>query len=131
MNIGITPITSCALFDTLLNGLEDYSLDERGDVGSWVRMACIRGLATITELLVLRAREIGLEAFLPPKKFHEAIGGILRQGVERLDNVRNEAGLCFVRMLRLDAPSAPWEIEQSSYFRGLVIPYVFLNRVSH
>lgn len=95
-----------SLFDALLGGLEDYTTDERGDVGSWIRVACVQGLTKFCELLIAHAEEIpNFEAFLPPIKYHEAIGGILRQGIQRLDNVRQEAGECFMRLLSLSPPS--------------------------
>ena len=33
--------------DMYLEGLLDYTVDSRGDVGSTVREACLRGLATV------------------------------------------------------------------------------------
>ncbi|KAF8655488.1 hypothetical protein AX16_003046 [Volvariella volvacea WC 439] len=94
-----------ALYDALLLGLDDYTSDQRGDVGSWIRIASIQGLTRVSEMLLSRAGEIpNFESYLPPVKFHDAISGILKQGVERLDNVRQEAGNCILRLLKL--PSA-------------------------
>lgn len=120
---GINSATSCALYDALLAGLEDYTVDERGDVGSWVRIACIRGLTVISKRLLLRASAIDLEAYLPPQRYHDAIGRILRTGVERLDNVRQEAGVCFVQLLRMNPPAKPWEIEQSTFLKKILETY--------
>ena len=112
------------MFEALLAGLEDYTTDERGDVGSWIRIACVKGLASFVELLLSHAREIiSLEVYLPPAKFHNAVGGILKQAVERLDNVRQQAGEQLLRLLALPAPSVPrageWSIRGEGLMREL------------
>lgn len=104
-----------SLLDALLRGLDDYSVDERGDVGSWIRIACVHGLTRVSELLLTNATSIPtFDYYFPPSKYHRAISGILKQGVERLDNVRQEAGECFMRLLNLPLPvvhgSHYWQI---------------------
>jgi hypothetical protein len=92
--------------NALRAGLNDYTIDERGDVGSWVRIASIRGLTSISELMIMNGSSIpDFERYFPPENYHAIISGILKQGVERLDNVRQEAGSCFIRLLRLPLPS--------------------------
>ncbi|GAW05740.1 TBCD protein [Lentinula edodes] len=85
-----------SIFDALLGGLNDYSVDERGDVGSWIRIACVN-----------------------------ALGGILKQGVERLDNVRQESGRTFTKLLSLSPPdvdnSDRWIIHRSDFLQGLFV----------
>ena len=94
------------LVDAMLGGLDDYSIDERGDVGSWVRLVCIQGLTSISELLFRDAHSIpDFDCYFPPQKYHAASSGILKQGVERLDNVRQQAGACFMKILTLSVPS--------------------------
>ncbi|KAF9013516.1 TBCD protein [Cyathus striatus] len=89
----LSPEVVRSLFGSLLVGLDDYTIDERGDVGSWIRVVCIKGLALFSELLISNAACLErLEDYLPPHEFHSAIAGILKQGVERLDNVRQVAG---------------------------------------
>lgn len=76
-----------------LVGLEDYSTDQRGDVGSWIRLACIKGLHEITtSLLTSTLYEPLLPDWLPSSTFTEVTAGILKQSVERIDQVRSEAG---------------------------------------
>jgi hypothetical protein len=41
------------IFTAFLKALDDYSTDNRGDVGSWVREAAIVGLDILTRLLVI------------------------------------------------------------------------------
>lgn len=81
------------IYTTVLSGFEDYTADQRGDVGSWVRMAALRAVASISEALFLRRDDLpSFENYLPPNAWHSAIAGVLKQGVERLDNVRAVAG---------------------------------------
>lgn len=81
------------IYTTVLSGFDDYTADQRGDVGSWVRMAALRAVASISEALFLRQNDISpFEDYLSPHAWHNAIAGVLKQGVERLDNVRAVAG---------------------------------------
>ncbi|KAF9454706.1 ARM repeat-containing protein [Macrolepiota fuliginosa MF-IS2] len=98
----LSPFLVQNILETLLSGLEDYTIDERGDVGSWVRIACIQGLTSCTEdLFAASGRVEDFEEYFPFSKYLQAVTGILKQGVERLDNVRQEAGACFMRLLKL------------------------------
>ena len=102
MNSDLTPSVVREVTASLLAGLEDYTTDERGDVGSWIRMACIKSLTDIIIILLSDGdKAYNLVDYLPPAQFHEAIGGILKQGVERLDNVRQHAGHQLLRILEL------------------------------
>ncbi|KAF8955289.1 TBCD protein [Flammula alnicola] len=93
------------LVAALLAGLEDYTIDERGDVGSWVRIVCIQGLTRISELLFRTAESIpDFERYLPPETYISIAAGLLKQGVERLDNVRQTAGVCFMTLLNTPLP---------------------------
>lgn len=99
------PATVCQLIDALLEGLTDYTMDERGDVGSWIRMASIKGLASFAEILFSCPNILDdLESYFPPEKYQNAISGILKQGVERLDNVRSQAGQHFMKVFSLPLP---------------------------
>lgn len=114
----------CALFDVLDSGLEDYTMDERGDVGSWIRIACIRGLSSVIEDLFRVSGSLpSFPSFLPPDRYHAAIGRILRQGVERLDNVRQISGECFVRISKLQLPTTEhaerWRIKNIELMKEL------------
>lgn len=81
------------IYVTILSGFDDYTADQRGDVGSWVRIATLRSVAAISEALFLRRGDLArFEDYLPPNIWHKAIAGVLKQGVERLDNVRAIAG---------------------------------------
>ncbi|KAG8708052.1 hypothetical protein FRC09_001475, partial [Ceratobasidium sp. 395] len=81
------------IYTTILSGLEDYAVDQRGDVGSWVRIASLRAIASTSEAIFARRSDLThFEAYLPPGAWYDSIGGVLKQGAERLDNVRAVAG---------------------------------------
>lgn len=93
--------------DALLAGLEDYTIDERGDVGSWARIASVQGLTTISELLFQISNTIpNFENYFPADNYRLIAAGLLKQGVERLDNVRQTTGVCFVKLMHAPLPSA-------------------------
>ena len=81
-----------SIFTALLRGLDDYTIDERGDVGSWIRIACIRGLGALSGAVFKDTNIMWLEEDV----WHEVVGSVLKQGAERLDNVRGEAGAVIV-----------------------------------
>lgn len=117
------------MYGALQAGLADYTMDERGDVGSWIRMVCIKGLADVAELFLTNAPRIpNFADYLPAKDYQRAVGGILKQGVERLDNVRQQAGHHFLRLLVLHLPDVPdiaqWRIHGESFMKELFLRYV-------
>jgi hypothetical protein len=114
------------VLNALDSGLDDYTMDERGDVGSWVRMACIQGLASIFEDLFRVSGSIPEFAnYLPAQRYHSVVARILRQGVERLDNVRQIAGHCLLRLFRIPLPNVShqeeWRIKGSELMMELFL----------
>ena len=102
---GISPEFMSKCFGVLLDGLKDYTTDERGDVGSWIRCSCVLGLSKFIQILFTHSKSLqNFVEYLPPEKYHAAIGGILKQGVERLDNVRQQTGIQFMKLLRSGPP---------------------------
>lgn len=78
---------------SLIQGLEDYTVDQRGDVGSWIRIACISGLCSlIAAALEWLPNVTFLQQYLPAELQLQCVGKVLKQGVERLDSVRQVAG---------------------------------------
>ncbi|KAG9100619.1 hypothetical protein FRC06_003912 [Ceratobasidium sp. 370] len=93
MRCEVLSSTMSSIYAAVLSGLEDYAVDQRGDVGSWVRIASLRAIASISEALFSRKNDLTrFEDYLPPNAWYSAIGGVLKQGAERLDNVRAVAG---------------------------------------
>jgi hypothetical protein len=51
----VTPLTkhqATRVFDTLLDAMDDYNTDRRGDVGSWSRIAAMNGLESLAFLAI-------------------------------------------------------------------------------
>lgn len=72
----------------MLAGFEDYTVDQRGDVGSWIRLASIDALC----------RFFSSESYsevikqLQQTQIESAWACLLKQSLERLDKVREAAG---------------------------------------
>ncbi|GHJ90423.1 hypothetical protein NliqN6_6825 [Naganishia liquefaciens] len=73
-------------FHSFLDGLDDFSTDQRGDVGSWIRATCAQALP----FLVRVASRI--EGRLGRAGIFEAVRGLLKLVVEKLETVRVAAG---------------------------------------
>ena len=112
------------ILSTLLSGLRDYTIDERGDVGSWIRIACVQGLTSCIEDLFSVAESVtDFADYLPVSSYQQAIAGILKQGVERLDNVRQEAGTCISRLSKLtpvQRAELTWSLPSLSLLQELI-----------
>ncbi|KAF8583340.1 ARM repeat-containing protein [Ramaria rubella] len=125
----LEPIVVHRILQAYIRGMNDYTTDERGDVGSWIRVASICGLSLTFELLFDIASSLGtsgsLQTWLPPNMYHEGLGSILKQGVERLDNVRRQAGEDFLRLLRRDLPNVAdcekWKVHGHSLLGQLFL----------
>ena len=73
------------IWSILTNCLDDYTIDSRGDVGSWIRMAACESLVPVFK-------------HTSQEEVRLAIGKLLRLSVEKMDKVRTAAGktLCVV-----------------------------------
>eukprot|EP00741_Cyanophora_paradoxa_P003051 tig00000663_g2963.t1 len=88
----------------LLGALGDYSVDSRGDVGSWVREAAMAGLERLLLLLAAPASRLGPP---PPGLVQDAFGALLKQLAEKIDRVRRVAGEVLHRLLHAREPAVP------------------------
>jgi hypothetical protein len=89
-------------------------------------------LTNITEVLFSNAATIpNFAEYLQASKYHVAVSGILKQGVERLDNVRQIAGEHISRLLVLPLPTVAdagqWHIEGQELMKDLFLTYVILS----
>ncbi|KZO96931.1 TBCD protein [Calocera viscosa TUFC12733] len=89
-----------AFLRVIQDGLRDYTSDQRGDVGSWVRLECLKALGTGLPRLFQHCSEI-LDPlhWLDNDELHQTLAMMLKQGAERLDTVRDEAGLQLASIL--------------------------------
>ncbi|OMP00615.1 Armadillo-like helical [Corchorus olitorius] len=107
---------------SLFKALDDYSVDNRGDVGSWVREAAMEGLERCTYILCKRdslsytsnSDMSDSMSKLPDSDPHEEnqmcslfdanlatnlVGGIAKQAVEKMDKLREVAAKVLQRIL--------------------------------
>lgn len=75
------------VFKCFLTGLEEYTLDNRGDIGAWVREASMAGLA-----FLLKSCPAEL---LKPEIVKKVMQGLAQQAVEKIDRTRGLAGRLF------------------------------------
>lgn len=101
---------------SLFKALDDYSVDNRGDVGSWVREAAVDGLEICTYILCKRdfvpspEKPQEVKSELPgnvtaEKTLFDAnlatnlVAGIVKQAVEKMDKLREAAAKVLRRIL--------------------------------
>lgn len=115
------------VMQSLLTALEDYSVDNRGDVGSWVREAAMYGLEKCTYILCKRdsskksqgcdsqdqnkGQVNGNEEMQWLFDAHIAaslVGGIAKQAVEKMDKIREIAARVLHRILYNEAIFIPF-----------------------
>jgi hypothetical protein len=78
---------------TFINGMSDYSVDARGDIGSWIREASIHGLITV--LTMSKQHRFTLSNPMALEMF----GLILFSCAEKIDRVRETAGKTITKLL--------------------------------
>ena len=84
---------------------EDYCVDNRGDVGSWVREAAMDAIPD----LAAAAQAAGggeTSGTLRPDRAREIVSALLKQAAEKIDRVRAAAGAALASMLRGDEARA-------------------------
>jgi hypothetical protein len=102
------------VMDTLLKALDDYSVDNRGDVGSWVREAAVHGLEKCTYILCKKMETYSegdynddTSSLFDSNLATRLIGGMLKQGVEKMDKLRETAAKVLQRILYHKSVSVP------------------------
>lgn len=112
-----TAATLRSVVQAMLAGLNDYTMDQRGDVGSWVRLGCIVGLRDL--LVRLQTLQLDVDEWLGDA-FHSVVAALWKQAAERIDHVRHTAGtsvLAIYRAYSSSHESKPhgYDVVQSTY----------------
>jgi len=81
----VKPPTLQAIVFAFTAALSDYSTDQRGDVGSWIRIAALNALERVLP-------ETKRDA-VPQTMLEEVVRGLVKQAVEKLEPVREAAAL--------------------------------------
>lgn len=79
------------IFGCLLLALNEYTIDNRGDIGAWVREAAMNALY---KLIVTLPHEL-----LDGEKVHAVVSGLIQQSVEKIDRTRALAGKLFCKII--------------------------------
>lgn len=80
------------VFNCLLIALQEYTIDNRGDIGAWVREAA---MVALFKLATTCPNEL-----LKPEWVHAITTGLLQQAVEKIDRTRALAGKLFCRLIQ-------------------------------
>ncbi|XP_042480833.1 tubulin-folding cofactor D isoform X2 [Macadamia integrifolia] len=133
------------VMQALFKALDDYCVDNRGDVGSWVREAAMDGLEKCSYILCER-ESVGFPTKMPgventallesevSENDHShslfdaslatsLIGGLLKQAVEKIDKLRETAGKILQRILsneRILVPCIPYREKLEEIVRNEV-----------
>ncbi len=81
----VNPEQLQASYNAFQNALFDYSTDQRGDVGSWIRVA---GLLALGKAIAIAATQATPVDWLSQERFEQAVGGMIKLGMEKLEPVR-------------------------------------------
>lgn len=89
------------IFQCLLENMEDYTTDKRGDIGSWVRDAAMRCIKVLTIKLAKAYKESNQSGttVLDSPVIPQLIALVVKQSVEKIDNIRVRAGKIFSALL--------------------------------
>ncbi|CAA6656204.1 unnamed protein product [Spirodela intermedia] len=119
------------VLQTLFMALDDYTVDNRGDVGSWVREAAMEGLERSTYILCKRdslgrMRPSGDNCLsdIPNVELSgtlavRLVGGIAKQAVEKIDKIRDAAARRLQRLLHNNNYFVPF-IPHREILEGLI-----------
>lgn len=101
----------------LLRGLDDYTSDQRGDVGSWIRLVCLRGSADLLASILSSAEP---EHWLSVDQYRDVLGKMLKLAAERIDGVRRGAGEALRRMVLIEVGGEKeWPLPGAADLRAL------------
>ncbi|GAA5998840.1 Cin1p [Rhodotorula paludigena] len=89
-------------------GFSDYTTDQRGDVGSWVRSATVIAWATLLPMLL----PPGAGELAKQKLVDGVVASIIKQAIEKLDGVREAAGSALMKL---------WEWQSTRDCEGEVV----------
>lgn len=100
----LSSITIPLVYDALFQALNDYTLDSRGDVGSWVREASMLALKEITVMIVQKDPTL-----LNPDWCKRIFLSLVQQACEKIDRTRALAGETLISLLYhdLEIPHVP------------------------
>ncbi|GJJ74654.1 tubulin-specific chaperone D [Entomortierella parvispora] len=106
----ISKEVSTQILDVYYSGLQDYSIDHRGDVGSWSREASMQGLQTMLPL-VARLDLVEENKYLSDEDHAQLLAKLLQQSVEKIDRIRACAATAITKIVYAKGSSSQGEPE--------------------
>ncbi|VDK79510.1 unnamed protein product, partial [Litomosoides sigmodontis] len=92
-SVGVESLGNVAeVLDCLINSLDDYTMDKRGDVGRVLREEAMRALAVILPLAQNCSKVVD--------RISEAVCKIIQQSIEKIDATRECAAMVMQRILQ-------------------------------
>lgn len=79
------------VFQCLFSALQEYTVDNRGDIGAWVREAAMNALFKLITTIP--------HDMLDATKVHAVVTGLVQQAVEKIDRTRALAGKLFCNLI--------------------------------
>lgn len=101
-----------------MSALEDYTTDQRGDVGSWVRTAAVLALGRVIGGAATAATPADL---VSQEQFDAAISGIVKQALEKLQVVRDASTTTWAVLLEAKADKV-WDWPAANVFATAPAP---------
>ncbi|KAH3743339.1 beta-tubulin cofactor D [Pelomyxa schiedti] len=92
----LTSEMQSAILECYILACGDYSIDSRGDVGSWVREASLISIGDFVEV-----HSDGLQSWVNDAKMASVLGEILLQMGQKLDKLRLSAARVLVRLVNV------------------------------
>ena len=92
-------------YDFFSRALDDYSTDQRGDVGSWIRVA---GLLALGQAISIASQKAEPKFWVSQDMLETALRGIIKLGMEKLEPVRAAAWRSW-GLLRTCRADQTWE----------------------
>ena len=93
--------------EAMLACAEDYCVDNRGDVGSWVREAAMEALPSVVAAAQASATGASARRSSAIPSSAAVVAALLKQASEKIDRVRAAAFAALVPLLRGDATRTP------------------------
>lgn len=97
----ITEVQAKKICSNFLTALTEYTQDNRGDIGAWVREAAMSGLQTLTLILAKHKPD-----YFGEEMAAKVLPGIAQQAVEKIDRTRALAGRIFYGLIHAE-PKVP------------------------
>lgn len=103
--------------------MDDYAVDRRGDVGSWVRQGAMTSLQQFIHIIATcDDNEIKIKIGADKPEFYERlICQLMQQLCEKIDNVREQAGRALQKFFKFTLPHVEVQFTQKDELVALFI----------